>query len=324
MFTSFQDYWGARKPKLDDAFQKQLLSLLEPIPLKETAALRDTLETGKKIRGCLACLISDALGGVLEDSIPRAIAIELIQAATLIHDDFVDQDTIRRNRPAAWTLEGARRAVLIGDVLFATAIKMMNDLGREDGRVVSQAIAQVARGALHEPLDPSMLAGEIESNRIDGKLYEKIIRLKTGILFGTACQLGALAARADGRLGKISFGYGIRIGEVYQIADDLKEVEQYLAGQYLHPGQLAALAPALLYFVADLRPFFLSHLKGKGENLNAATAEFFRVGAKLMKNEIERRLKEGALEITENFPSNQYTAVVRQAPRDLIRMFEES
>ena len=154
MFASFQDYWGARKPALDDAFQRQLRSLLEPIPLKETAALQDALETGKKIRGCLTCLISDALGGIFEEAIPRAIAIELIQAATLVHDDFVDQDTTRRNKPAAWTLEGARRAVLIGDVLFATAIKMMNDLGREDGRVVSQAIAQVARGALHEPLDP--------------------------------------------------------------------------------------------------------------------------------------------------------------------------
>ncbi len=97
-----------------------------------------------------------------------------------------------------------------------------------------------------------------------------------------------------------------------------------IAGRHLHAGQLAALAPALLYFVDDLRPFFLSHLKGKGEDLNAATAEFFRVGAKLMRNEIERRLQEGVLEITGNFPSNQYTALVRQAPWDLIRMFNES
>jgi len=56
----------------------------------------------------------EALGGGLESAIPRAIAVEFIQAATLIHDDFVDQDTLRRNRPAVWTVEGARRAVLIG------------------------------------------------------------------------------------------------------------------------------------------------------------------------------------------------------------------
>lgn len=85
---------------LDEAFRRQISRLLENIPSKQTAALMATLEAGKKIRGCLACLISDALGGELEAAIPRAIAIELIQAATLIHDDFVDQDTIRGNRPA--------------------------------------------------------------------------------------------------------------------------------------------------------------------------------------------------------------------------------
>jgi geranylgeranyl pyrophosphate synthase len=324
MFTNFQNYLGARKPRLDDAFQKQLSSLLGSIPLKETAALLGTLEAGKKIRGCLACLISDALGGVLEEALPRAIAIELIQAATLIHDDFVDQDTTRRNKPAAWTLEGARRAVLIGDVIFATAIKMMNDLGREDGLAVSQAIAQVSRGALHEPLDPLMLAAEIESNRMNDKLYERIIHLKTGILFGTACQLGALAAKADGRLAEMFFRYGLRIGEAYQIADDLKEVEQHLGGRSIHPGQMAALAPALLYFVADLRPLVLGHLKGKGPQLDAAAAEFFQVAAKLMKKEIERRLQAAVSEIAGSLPENGYSEVVRQAPWDLIRMFNES
>ncbi len=324
MFTNFQNYWGARKPRLDDAFQKQLSSLLANIPLKETDALLGTLEAGKKIRGCLACLISDALGGVLEEAIPRAIAVELIQAATLIHDDFVDQDTTRRNKPAAWTLEGARRAVLIGDVIFATAIKMMNDLGREDGLAVSQAIAQVSRGALHEPLDPLMLAAEMESNRMNDKLYERIIHLKTGILFGTACQVGALAAKADGKMGEKSFRYGLRIGEAYQIADDLKEVEEHLGSRSIHPGQMAALAPALLYFVADLRPFVLSHLKGKGPELDEAAAESFQIAAKLMKNEIERRLQAAVSEITDNFPDNEYSAVVHQAPWDLIRMFNES
>lgn len=324
MFDSFQDYLRERKPRLDDAFQKQLSSLLENIPLKETATLTDTLEAGKKIRGCLACLISDALGGILKEAIPRAVAVELIQAATLIHDDFVDQDTTRRNKAAAWTLVGARRAVLIGDVIFATAIKMMNDLGREDGLAVSQAIAQVSRGALHEPLDPLMLAAEIESNRMNEKLYERIIHLKTGILFGTACQLGALAAKAEGKIREISFRYGLRIGEAYQIADDLKEVEQHLGGRSIHPEQMAALAPALLYFIADLRPFVLSHLKGKRLDLDAAAAEFFQIAAKLMKKEIERRLQAAVSEIAGNFPGNAYSPLVRQAPWDLIRMFNES
>ena len=322
MFASFQEYWAACKPGLDDAFRKQISFLLGNISLKETAALMATLGEGKKIRGCLTCLFSDALGGGPEDTIPRAISVELIQAATLIHDDFVDQDTTRRNKPAAWTLEGARRAVLIGDVIFATAIQMAEDLGREDGLAVSRAIARVSRGALHEPLDPLSLAAEIESGRMDKKLYERIIHLKTGILFGTACHLGALAAKADGRLGEISFQYGLRIGEAYQVADDLKEVEYCLEQGSIPPGKMAALAPALLYFVDELRPWVLAHLKGKGPD--AAAEEFLRVAANLMKGEIELRLQKGIGEISENFPENEYRAVVLRAPRDLIRMFNES
>ncbi len=177
------------RPRLDEAFNRHLTFLLEDIPLRHAASLGASLEGGKKIRGGLLCMLNSALGGVLESAIPRANAVELIQTASLIHDDFVDQDTVRRNRPATWTLVGARRAVLLGDVMFASAIKMMSDLSQEDGSVISDAIAQVARGAIHEPLDPLLLIGEIESNRLDGRLYEKIIHLKTGILFGAACRL---------------------------------------------------------------------------------------------------------------------------------------
>ncbi len=324
MFTSFQDYWQARKPILDEAFQREMSLLLDPMTSRQTAVLMATLEAGKKIRGCLSCLVGDALGGDLKGTIPRAVAVEMIQAATLIHDDFVDQDRIRGKRPAAWTLEGGRRAVLIGDVIFATAIKRMNDLSRADGLAVSQAIAQVARGALHEPLDPFDLSEEIRSGRIHDQIYEKIIQLKTGILFGTACHLGALATRANGKLGEITFRYGLRIGEAYQIADDRKEVESHLARRFIEPRQMAVLTPAFLYFVPDMRPHILAHLQGEGPDLNAAEMEFFQMAEKLMKAEIEKRLQASLTGIAENFPRGEFNAVVSRAPWDLIRMFNES
>lgn len=324
MGNSFQDYWQARKPVLDEAFQREISRLLENMPSRQTAALMATLMAGKKIRGCLSCLVSDALGGTLAGALPRAVAVEMIQAATLIHDDFVDQDAMRGKRPAAWTLEGGRRAVLIGDVIFATAIKRMNDLSRADGLAVSQAIAQVARGALHEPLEPFILAEEIESGRMEGAVYEKIIRLKTGILFGTACHLGALATQANGRVGEISFRYGMSIGEAYQIADDCKEVEHHLVRGSIDPGQMAALTPALLYFVPDMRPHILAHLQGESPNLSASEAEFFRMAEKLMKGEIEKRLQASISEMAGNFPEGEFGEMMRQAPWDLIRMFNES
>ena len=99
----------------------------------------------------------------------------------------------------------------------------------------SQAIAEISTGAFHEPLDPLPLAGALESHKLNGALYEKIIRLKTGILFGAACQMGAIAAGAKEARAESAFRYGVRIGEAYQIADDLKEVRDHLSSKSLPP-----------------------------------------------------------------------------------------
>jgi len=108
------------------------------------------------------------------------------------------------------------------------------------------------------------------------------------------------------------------------MADDLKEVEHHLGQLYIPPEKMAALVPALLYFVPDLRPHLLTHLRGASPDLKAAEAEFFRAAARMMKQEIERRLEAAVSAMTGFFPENEYSAVMLQAPWDLIRMFNES
>ncbi len=323
MFPSFRDYCTARKPALEKAFRREIAALLGEAPLRNRASFLAALESGKKIRGCLCCLTGESLGGTLDAAVPRAVAVELIQAATLIHDDFVDQDTIRRNRPASWTVEGARRAVLVGDVIFAAAIKMMSDLGREDGGVVSQAIAQVSRGALHEPLDPLMLSEALESGQWKGALYEKIIHLKTGILFGAACQLGAIAAQAGSRLQEICFRYGVRIGEAYQIADDLKDVRDCIRRRSILPEQMVALAPPLLFCAEDTRPVVAAILRGRYAPETDGLWDALHSSLKFMEEEIERRLQIAVEQIAGEFPSDSAGDLARRTPWDLLRMFRE-
>jgi hypothetical protein len=282
------------------------------------------IEGGKKIRGCLSCMVSDALGGDFDSAMPRAIAVELIQVATLIHDDFVDQDAMRRSRPAVWTLEGARRAVLIGDTIFATAIRRMSDLSREDGLAVSHAIAQTSRGALHEPLNPLDMVREIDSDRSIGQLYQNIIHLKTAILFGTACHLGAIAAKANDELKKTAYRYGLRIGEAYQIADDVKEVKQILWRQSIRPEEMAMLSPALLCYANEMRSLIPVFLKGERTDLAGPMSGFFQGALELMESEIEHRIQAAAYEIEKNFPGNSYRELLRHAPGDILRMFNES
>ncbi len=321
MFASFNEYTEWVRPKIDVAFKTILSGLTEGIALKDGASFEAALVGGKKIRGCLLCLIANCLDGVLETAIPRAVAVELIQAATLLHDDYVDQDTVRRDRPATWTLEGSRRTVLLGDFIFASAIKMMNDLGWEDGSIISNAIAQVSRGAIQEPIDPLALARDIESNRIDGRFYETIIYLKTGNLFAAACRLGAIAAGADRQLKESAERYGLRIGEAYQITDDLQEIERSIKMQSISAKQMVGLAPACLYFVKDMRPLILATLREDCTVLSDELISGFEIAVKYMEDEIKSRLQLAVSEIEAHFPQNECNQLARQSPWDLIKMF---
>ena len=173
---------------------------------------------------------------------------ECVHAASLIHDDLVDGDASRRNRPATWTTEGPRRAVLLGDLMFATALQRMVELSREDGLALAHSIGTMAAGAYQEPLGLHDLAG---AGAHRAALYPALISLKTGILFGTAARMGALAAGASAPVAAIAFVYGVRTGEAYQIADDLQDLIEPTADRPPTPQQLALLAPALWHFCAD-------------------------------------------------------------------------
>jgi hypothetical protein len=151
---SFGDYWKATRERLDAEFERRLPLFFDRQPAPVVAAIREVLAGGKRLRGCLVCLLCDALGGGPAAAFPRAMAVECVQAASLIHDDLIDGDTVRRHRAATWTLQGPRRAVLLGDLIFATALHRMAELGPEDALALGQAIATMATGAYQEPLEP--------------------------------------------------------------------------------------------------------------------------------------------------------------------------
>jgi len=324
MTGGFQNYTEGVRPFIDAGFRSHLSGLLGDAESLQVYGGLKVLTEGKRIRGSLVCLVAAALGGALEDALPRAIALELIQTATLIHDDFVDQHERRRGLPSLWTLEGARRAVLLGDVIFASAIQRMSELGREDGSVISNAIAEVSWGAYHEPLEPREFLETFKEDVAGAALYEKIIYLKTGVLFAAACQFGALAAKADDRLRHGWRCYGLKVGEAYQIADDLQEVEQYLLTRSITGSELASMAPALLFFTAESRPHILAALQRNSPEIEEGFLELLRSSVDTMKAEIERRLRSAVDGIEACLPDNDYGRLVRRAPWDIIGMFNQS
>jgi geranylgeranyl pyrophosphate synthase len=322
MFADFQEYAADVKPALDAAFDQRLVLLLGETAPRPIDAAGSCLAGGKKIRGLLLCLVTATLGGSLEAALPRAVAVELIQSATLVHDDFVDQHKSRRNQPALWTLAGARRAVLLGDVIFSSAIHMMSDLGREDCGIVSGAIADLARGAWHEPLDAAALLEACGGRGGKPAGYERIIALKTGILFAAACELGAVAAGAPVSLQRRWRRYGQYIGEAYQVADDLQEMTRALNRETLSGDELADLVPALLFFVPQSRALVRRGLLGGTRVSVPELAPHLRRAAEVMAADRQRRLRAAVAELEGVVPEGPLGRLVRRAPADLLGMFD--
>jgi geranylgeranyl pyrophosphate synthase len=208
-------YRLAAKARIDAELKAWAGQWFPRLPPAHEDALHGILSEGKRLRGSLTCLVAEALGASLEQALPHALAVELVQAASLVHDDFVDGDTVRRGRPAAWTLLSPRRAVLVADVIFAAAIETMAQAGSREGATLARSIADMAQGALQESL--------VEAAVKDAQTYRRIIHLKTGSLFAAAGRLGALAAGADESALQAATDFGARAGALYQIADDLAD-----------------------------------------------------------------------------------------------------
>lgn len=169
---------------------------------------------GKRLRAALAVLAGGAAGGIMPGHTDLAVIVEMIHLASLVHDDVMDRAETRRGHPTAGARWGPETAVLLGDCLFAHALKLCTGF---DSNRVSRAIADAAR---------DVCQGEILQTRRQFDLslteeeYRRLIGMKTGALFAVAAELGAELAGAPRGVVAAFRGYGERLGLAYQIYDD--------------------------------------------------------------------------------------------------------
>ena len=307
---------------LDRAFGMELGAILGKVG--NGRALVEDLNEGKKIRGCLTCLVGESLGASRELVIPRAVAIELIQAATLIHDDYVDGDTMRRGRPAAWAVVGGRRAVLVGDVMFASAIAKMCGLSREDGAAAADAIALISRGALYEPLEAGDLDLFAKNGEPDRALYDKIIFLKTGVLFGAACEVGAIAAEAEEETRRACYTFGVTVGRAYQMADDLTDIHRFIGSRILTPENLISLGPAIARFVPGSSGLIRTFLDRETFSFTENVATLLRKVKVSLENAIEETLESATRSLREALPADPSNDLLYAVPSVIVEAFMSS
>jgi hypothetical protein len=306
---TFAQYSARLKQRIDVELGTGLDHHFPTISPAGLEALRLVLADGKRLRGCFSCLVAQALGGRAEDALPAAVAIEIVQAASLVHDDLVDADVVRRGRPATWTWLTPRRAVLAADVMFATALERMAETGAAEAATLARSISQMARGAMEE-LDSGVEA------------YTQVSEWKTGSLFAAAMRLGAIAAGAPDSMAATAERYGARTGYAYQLADDLVDITEASTGRSLARRDRLRLEPALRYFSARSDTPW-PDVPADGESPSGWFEDAAPRLLAAMRVEIEGALRQAERE-ADAFPDNPYSRLLRDAPRDCVRIMTEA
>lgn len=173
---------------------------------------------GKRLRPALVLLSAQVCGGIRPEHLPLAAMVELIHTATLVHDDVLDEATIRRHLDtinARWDNEAS---ILLGDYLFAKAVCLASSL---DDIFACRVIGGSARNMCEGELKQIQSRGNYDLSEAD---YFEIIAGKTAALTACCCRLGAHYAGADPTVCEALARYGHDLGMAFQIADDVLDV----------------------------------------------------------------------------------------------------
>ena len=173
---------------------------------------------GKQLRPVLVALSGEAAGGLRNSHLTVAVIIEMVHLATLVHDDIIDEADLRRGRPSLAANWGTEVSVLLGDCLFAHALKLAASFPTPE---ICREVASATN---------TVCAGEILQTRSRGNFevarsqYFKMLAMKTAELFALSCQLGGLLSKATAPRREALRQYGLALGTAYQLYDDCLDV----------------------------------------------------------------------------------------------------
>jgi octaprenyl-diphosphate synthase len=174
---------------------------------------------GKRLRPALLLLMCGALGYRDDQRFNLAAVVEFIHTATLLHDDVVDESTLRRGRATANAAFGNPASVLVGDFLYSRAFQMMVDAG--DMRIMqtlAEATNVIAEGEVLQLMN-------MHDASLSEEGYLRVIRSKTAKLFEASARLAALLARAPADIERACADYGRALGTAFQVIDDVLDYD---------------------------------------------------------------------------------------------------
>lgn len=174
---------------------------------------------GKRLRPALLLLTCGALGFKGAQRHNLAAVVEFIHTATLLHDDVVDESTLRRGRATANVEFGNPASVLVGDFLYSRAFQMMVEAG--DMRIMqtlAEATNVIAEGEVLQLMN-------MHDSSLSESAYLKVIRSKTAKLFEASARIAALLAASSAEIEQSCAVFGQALGTAFQVIDDVLDYD---------------------------------------------------------------------------------------------------
>lgn len=189
------------------------------VPLVEKIAHHIIDSGGKRLRPLLVLLVSRALNYQGDKHLLLAALIEFMHTSTLLHDDVVDESSLRRGKPTANSQWSNQSCVLVGDFLYSRSFEMMVRIGSMDiMEILAKVTCVLAEGEV-------MQLTNVRNPKISEEQYMQVIHAKTAKLFEGATQTAAVLAQATPEQQEAMRDYGKNLGMAFQLIDDLLDYE---------------------------------------------------------------------------------------------------
>jgi octaprenyl-diphosphate synthase len=294
--------------------------LTSEVPLVKEVSQYIISAGGKRLRPALLLLVSGALGSNHPHRHTLAAVVEFIHTATLLHDDVVDESTLRRGRATANERFGNAPSVLVGDFLYSRAFQMMVDVNNmRVMQVLSDATNVIAEGEVQQLVnmhDPSL----------DEAAYLRVIRSKTAKLFEASARLAPILAGATAEVENACAVYGQALGTAFQVIDDVLDYEgdaQELGknlGDDLREGKVTLPVICALKKASPTQHQLLQAaiVEGDSEHMDAILNIIRETGALEAARSSAMSEARRAMEAARTLPENPHRSALLQLAADLL------
>jgi farnesyl diphosphate synthase len=187
------------------------------------------LDGGKRVRPLLVLAACEAVQGSREAALRAAVAVELIHAYSLVHDDMpcMDNDILRRGKPTVHVKFGEAQAMLAGDAMQALAFEVLTPEGAIEPALQARLCGLLARAAGHAGMAGGQAIDLASTGRpLDEPVLRDMHRRKTGALLRTSVCMGAACGAVSAQAWRALSDYGSAVGLAFQVVDDILDVTQ--------------------------------------------------------------------------------------------------